>query len=374
MVHPVPMRGCAEGMRWNSVTGWSSFNTKEVAMVRLHLKWLSMPLAALAIVGGWTMPVEAGVIPWVYNAVFGPARNGPYGGAAYYGPRGYGASTFAGYGPVAYGGCSTGGCGTGAGYGYAVPAYGGYDAGCGSCSPCSSGSCGTPAYGGYSSYAPIGSCGTGCNVASSCAPNAVGGAGLTPIPAPQSGTAPQGGAIGNGFTGAPPMGTGGYAPPANPGAVPPAYDAGAPGTFAPAGPAGSGRVAPNSDFRAPAARPTNPLNEPDTGTSGSFRPVTPAPATTPAAADPAGAGTSPAPVNPIEETAPAAKPASAPTKPQAAPAIRDDDANLGPVARDEQVAKVAFDRVLLKHRTRDARLVRVDTVPTLQPLATVARK
>jgi hypothetical protein len=360
-------------------------------MVRLHLKWLSMPLAALAIVGGWTLPVEAGIIPWTYNAVFGPARNGPNGGAAYYASRGYGASTFAGYGPVAYGGmgyggCSTGGCGAGAGYGYSMPAYSGYDAGCGSCSPCGTGNCGTSAYGGYSSYAPVGSCGTGCNVANSCTPNAPAGAGLTPIPAQQypaqpAGVAPQGGAIGNGFTGAPPMGTGGYNAPmgpggynpqANPAGAPPAYDAGAPGTFAPAGPAGSGRVAPESDFRAPASRPTNPLNESTNGTSDAFRPVTPVPPATPAPVNPSGAGTTP--VNPIEEI-PEAKPASAPTKPQAAPAIRDDDdANLGPVARDEQVAKVAFDRVLLKQQTRDARLVRVDTLPTVQPLATVARK
>ena len=53
--------------------------SKEVAMVRPHLKWLSVPLAFISTLGAWAAPADAGVIPWVYNAIFGPARNGPYG-------------------------------------------------------------------------------------------------------------------------------------------------------------------------------------------------------------------------------------------------------------------------------------------------------
>ncbi len=106
---------------------------------------------------------QAGLIPWTYNAIFGPvgstfAPRGSYYRGAYYG----------GYAPAAVGGaCNT--CNYGAGYGYTsnyysgyAPVYGSsygvsgmsYGNGCG-CSPCATGNCvGGCATGNCSSYSP----------------------------------------------------------------------------------------------------------------------------------------------------------------------------------------------------------------------------
>lgn len=106
---------------------------------------------------------QAGLIPWTYNAIFGPvgstfAPRGSYYRGAYYG----------GYAPAAVGGaCNT--CNYGAGYGYTsnyysgyAPVYGSsygvsgmsYGNGCG-CSPCVTGNCvGGCATGNCSSYSP----------------------------------------------------------------------------------------------------------------------------------------------------------------------------------------------------------------------------
>jgi hypothetical protein len=315
-------------------------------------KWLCLAVSATAITLGSTAPTQAGVIPWVYNAIFGPARNGPmYGGGAMYGPS-YGGG-FSSYGPAMGGGCSTGTCGQsfggmgyGAGYGMAPLNYGmsaGYGwsgDGCGSCgvqsmpmSGCATGNCGV------SYYTPM---------ASACTPNA--GGSLTPVPAATGAAAPAGaglgagsgtpgGFTGNGFSGgATGAGAGTGAPTGNPMGGVNGYD-GTPRTFAPAD-GGAGRTSPDTGFRGRGAGGSPALNE-ESGTG--FRPVTPAPA------------------NPAAETTPAAAPAApAGTGDKAAPApLIPEDANLGPVSdADKHVASRSFRRMTVHRTLQDARLAR----------------
>lgn len=363
VVCPLPRGTVCSG---RSPADWSSLIiSKEVAMVRPHLKWLSVPLAFFMTLGAWAAPADAGVIPWVYNAIFGPARNGPYGamygGGAYYGPRYYG-RTYARYGGFD-GGCGYGGCGTpayGYSYGasYGVPVYGGYDLGCGSCGTCGSyggcstgtcggGGCGTSYYaGGYGTpvYGMVGNCGVGCGVGGACAPNV--GVGLQPVP--QSAPAP----------GAYPAGA---APAANPGFAPAPGAGAAPQTYDPNGmnmPAGSNRTAPGSGFAPASPAPArNPLGE---ESGGGFKPTTPIPPAAPGT----GASSEAAPATP-------ATPASNGTKPPSI--LGDDDVNVGPVAREDKVARVTFERMRISASNRDARLVRID--PALPSAAVaVARK
>lgn len=301
-------------------------------------RWLCLAVSATALSLGSTVPTHAGVIPWVYNAIFGPARNGPmFSGGAMYGPSYYG------------GGCATGACGSGfggmgfsAGYGMAPMSSGWSGDGCGSCGVVS---------------APIGGCATGnCGVsyysplASACTPNAAGALTPTPAAAGTAGTpaasgngAASGGFTGNGFSGGasgagagPGVGatTGGNAAGLNP------YD-GTPRTFEPMTP-GSGRTTPDTGFRGRGAGGSPALNE-ESGTG--FKPVTPAPA------------------NPALEANPAAAPATpaAPTgvgKPDSAPLIPE-DANLGPISdADKHVASRSFRRMTVQRTLQDARLAR----------------
>lgn len=115
-----------------------------------------LPTLAVAL-GVWTglaATTEAGLIPWVYDAVFGPvgSQRAYYGG---YAPMTYGAA-FRGYGPLGYSDpccspcgpagcspCATGACGIQSFYG---PSYGQC---CDPCSACGIGGCG------------IGGCGPG---------------------------------------------------------------------------------------------------------------------------------------------------------------------------------------------------------------------
>jgi hypothetical protein len=359
-------------------------------MVRPHLKWLSLPLAFATTLGAWAAPADAGVIPWVYNAIFGPARNGPYGamygGGAFYGPRVSG-RTFARYGgydmACGYGGCGVPSYGYGASYG--VPVYGGYDAGCNSCGSsygsygggCSTGTCGSSYYSGgyaapmsYGYVGAVGNCANGCGVAGTCAPNAP--AGLAPVP--QNPGYPAGGYPAGGY---PPAG--GFAPQSAP-AANPGFPAGAPmsggnppSTYAPDSmntPAGSNRTAPGSGFTPTNPATRNPLSE---ETGGGFKPTTPfTPATPVAPGTGASSGAAPAaaPATPAAVETPA-KPASNGTKPPSV--LGEDDVNVGPVAREEKVARVTFGRMKINVANRDARLVRVDPAPQSASLA-IARK
>ena len=341
-------------------------------------KWLLLSLSSLSLVGSFAAPTQAGVIPWVYNAIFGPARNGAYyGGPAYGGGAAYGPACCSTYAVTASYGPSIGCCGS------PVMSYG-YSGGCGDCGPCNSCS------GGFACSS--GNCNNGgCNLP---APT-----NLQPTPAPGYGYPNPAGA------------PGGYPPGYNPGAPPPGYNpgypAGAPagGPMGPmgrgAGPAttydsgagatgapktfvepplnntgaGGGRTGTEDGFR---ARPGARGLEEDTGSS--FRPVTPA---TPTPANPtSNSPTTPTPTaepvipaTPPEEpsdeirdsnstpTTPPATPKAAPKKPAAnAPAIRDDDSSdTGPVnAESEKVAgrKVERKRIALRPNFGEARLVR----------------
>jgi len=178
---------------------------------------------------------DAGLIPWTYNAMFGPA----YPQYAYYGGYGYGYDA----GPVtysaSYGGYTSNCCGQ------AVTYYGPAPSGCcGSCNPCC-GTCGTGGCGngcsscGTNYGGDCSSCGgAGC---SNCAPSTSGG-NLSPRPdngpnptlAPRPGEtdqfnratggtgtggagAPAGGTYGGGVGGSGyPGGTGNYNPGSNP--------------------------------------------------------------------------------------------------------------------------------------------------------------
>ena len=129
--------------------------------------WRFASLLTLLLVAGTTSAAQAGVIPWTYNAIFGPVRYPEYGygyGAGY----GYRAPRYVvsyapaySYAPVSYGyapawsgssGCSSCSTSYSAPASYA-PSYGyGYGSGCGSCGPvtqapscgdCLSGGCST---------------------------------------------------------------------------------------------------------------------------------------------------------------------------------------------------------------------------------------
>jgi hypothetical protein len=140
-------------------------------------RWIrfSAILGAVCLSAGIAAPAEAGIIPWTYNAIFGPVgSNAGYGytagyrgaccggggvmGNSYLGP-GY---AFDPYGPaigMGGGGCSscgTGGCGPG---GCGVNAF--YGPG-GCCSPCGFGGCGLGGCG-------LGGCSTGGCGAGGCA-------------------------------------------------------------------------------------------------------------------------------------------------------------------------------------------------------------
>lgn len=311
-------------------------------------KWLCLTASALALTLGSSIPTQAGVIPWVYNAIFGPARNGPLLGGSMYGPSYYGGG-FASYGPSYGGGCSTGACGMsygggyGAGYAMSPMSYGGD--GCGSCGVAS---------------APVGGCATGnCGVsyyspmASACTPNAPAG-NLSPVPAAAgaaagTGAAAPGGFTGNGFSGAA-AGPGVGAPAAGaPAAGAPAgvntYD-GTPRTFAPAD-GGAGRTTTEPGFRSRGAGGSPALNEESTG----FRPVTPAPATPATGTSDTATPAEAAPAAPAAPPATEKKPAPAPLIPE--------DANLGPASdADKHVASHSFRRMTMHRTLRDARLAR----------------
>lgn len=79
---------------------------------------LQVGLLTLAVVGGLATQSQAGIIPWLYDAVFGPPGSVMYGT----GYRGYGMTYGAGYSPYGYG----------ANYGYGAAAYA-PATGCNSC-------------------------------------------------------------------------------------------------------------------------------------------------------------------------------------------------------------------------------------------------
>src|SRR6185369_12573118 len=108
-------------------------------MKRAVVKLLATLACSLAAISGVATSGEAGVIPWAYNAIFGPSYNGGGYYRGYYGGASYGP---VGYSPM-YGGCVTGACGTSTYYG--PVAWGGC---CPTtCAPCSSG-CGPSGCGG----------------------------------------------------------------------------------------------------------------------------------------------------------------------------------------------------------------------------------
>lgn len=119
-------------------------------MLRSAAKFLATAACTLSIWMSSTASTEAGVIPCVWNFLFGPCcRSGCGGGSCGYG----------GYAPIyGGGGCYGGSCGTS----YYGPSmyYGGGCSSCrGSCGSCSSGSCGSCGFG--TSYGSCGSCSSG---------------------------------------------------------------------------------------------------------------------------------------------------------------------------------------------------------------------
>lgn len=127
-------------------------------MKRAAVKMLATLACSLAAWSGVASPGEAGVIPWVYNAVFGPSYNGGYYGGYYGGGASYGP---VGYAPT-YGRCATGACGRSTYYGpvawsgCCVPA----------CAPCGS-ACGPAGCGSVATT--MGS--SGCTSSPTAAPN-----------------------------------------------------------------------------------------------------------------------------------------------------------------------------------------------------------
>lgn len=171
----------------------------------MNLKKVCLAVGCILTVGMVSLAEsDAGVVPWTYNALFGPSRNGPMYYGAGYAPRTYSAN-YGGYGMRSAGNC----CGTptyvgygtraqsrrqsraayrwylinnpqvvgaryqsfagGNSYGFAGAAYG---PGC--CSPCGMGGCSTGACG---SNCSNGQCGVSYNPA----------AASTPTPDPASG-------------------------------------------------------------------------------------------------------------------------------------------------------------------------------------------
>ncbi|HVW01996.1 MAG TPA: hypothetical protein VHB77_16705, partial [Planctomycetaceae bacterium] len=147
-------------------------------------RWVrfSAILGAACLSAGLAAPAEAGIIPWTYNAIFGPVGSNAGYGYGY----GYAGTTTANYG----GGCST--CGTGAmgnsylGPGYAFDPYGpaiGMGGGCSSCGTggCATGCCGVRSFFGPRCCLPCGfacgSCGLGGCGAGGCSTGSCGAGG-----------------------------------------------------------------------------------------------------------------------------------------------------------------------------------------------------
>lgn len=144
--------------------------------------WSSCFIAAICFAAD--RPVEAGVIPWMYDAIFGPvgSMHSRYGYSGMYGagyaPAPYQVGFFGGplYNPIPIGGSGmgypapAGGCSSCQTAMYAPgPAMGEFGA---CCSPCGAGGCGP------------GGCGpNGCGVAGGCDANVPAG---TPTPLPES--------------------------------------------------------------------------------------------------------------------------------------------------------------------------------------------
>lgn len=109
--------------------------------------WFLVVCCTVGLISGVTTQADAGIIPWLYDAVFGP-NYASYGGgySAGYAPSygGYSAS-YGGYasgysyGNMGYGNCGTSACGSGS----CAPtsAYYGYGSCASSCSPCGPSSC-----------------------------------------------------------------------------------------------------------------------------------------------------------------------------------------------------------------------------------------
>lgn len=144
-------------------------------MIQQARKRLLIAALTFVLSGAMAVPVEAGVIPWAWDTLFGPVGSIR---ARRMCSTGYGIRNRCGYGPMSYGAMSYGSCG-------------------GGCSPCGGGSCGLSCgcgYGGYGSALSMGSC-------SSCAsgqcgvnffPQATPG-NLNPVPStPPAGTTPPG--------------------------------------------------------------------------------------------------------------------------------------------------------------------------------------
>ncbi len=117
-----------------------------------HRTWRLASLIAVSLIVGSASLSQAGIIPWVYDVVFGPVGS-PARGYSSYGYSGYTPYT-ASYAPFSYGYAS---------YGYPSQAYSG-------CSTCSTNYGWSPAWGcnSCSSGCSTGSCGSGCGPVASC--------------------------------------------------------------------------------------------------------------------------------------------------------------------------------------------------------------
>ena len=145
----------------------SPFFPESHAMTVKQRTWRFASLLAVALIVGTATASQAGVIPWAYDAIFGPVRYpvSGYGSPVYtasYAPTYY--ASRSGYAPVNYGYVSSGrssGCSSCSTSYYApvnyAPSYG-----CGSCGPVavapSCGSCGVAC------GTPSSSCDSGCSV------------------------------------------------------------------------------------------------------------------------------------------------------------------------------------------------------------------
>lgn len=242
---------------------------------------MARSLAALVCFGaallGAPARSEAGVIPWMYDAIFGYGHHsggwgGGYGGGAAYGgyTTGYAPFYTASYGGASYGGGSYGGgncCGSTTSYapwtGYASGSYGDgccSPCGTGGCNPCGAGACGngcgTSCDPGCGNDCPGGNCGTSSGTSAVPSRPSDQGAGQNPTYAPpttndrtpprdQFGPADQNrGGLG---TGSSVPTTGGFGTPAGGPPVEPNANS-APG-FAPAEPAAPRPVRRNEDSR-----------------------------------------------------------------------------------------------------------------------------
>ncbi len=159
---------------------------------------MTRSLAALVCFGaalcGAPTPSEAGVIPWMYDAIFGYGHHSPgWGYGAPYGGymTGYAPFYNATYAQPAYGPSYGGGACCGNTVGYAPWTGYSYDAGCcspcgQSCNPCCGSSCGTGCDPGCNNC-PGGNCGTGSTNTVPSTP-ADSGTGANPTYAPPTST------------------------------------------------------------------------------------------------------------------------------------------------------------------------------------------